>query len=188
MLKFPIGVLFTTADDVDHIRSVTAFLTSGKLHVAETIVLHGTKSWPLLDHRDKHATTAKCIFGLIVVHQAKAGKILDIASENERAPANYFKVKLQSMSKMFTVSFLFVFLLFSLTPNRNILGIATRTWGGSLRAYTATLLLSSLLLRMKAASSSCGTHSSFMVPLYVLLHPWAGCTLVVVQVKKSPST
>ena len=102
--------MFTTADDVDHIRTVTAFLTSGKLHVAETIVLHATKNWPVLDRGDKHATTARCIFGLIVVHQAKAGKMLDLASENTRPPSNYFKVKLQAMSKMFVVSFVILFL------------------------------------------------------------------------------
>lgn len=110
MLKFPPGILFTTADDFEHIRTLTAFLTIGKLHIAETIVLHGSKTWPIQDRLDNHATTCKCIFGLIIVHQDQAGKAIDIQTDNDRPPPNYFKVKLQSMSKMFTVSYFKVLL------------------------------------------------------------------------------
>lgn len=123
--------MFTTADDFDHYRALNAYLNAAKLHVAETIILHGTKSWSVPDRSDKSATSAKCIFGLIVVHVDQAGKLIDVTTENDRTAPNYFKVKLQAMTKIFTVSFFYYFLFSNLfltlhinTPVRPTLPLA----------------------------------------------------------------
>ncbi len=101
MLKFLTGYLLTTANDHEHIRTLTAYFTAAHLHIAETIILHGTKNWHVPERHDNSALSAKCIFGLIVVHESQAGKALEIA--DERVVSNYFKVKKQSMTKIFEV-------------------------------------------------------------------------------------